>query len=134
MFAHLWSNPSLRSFLHTVCQRFCQSSEPCPNPYSLSYCPKDGGERSQGGGWGGVGEDLSLNMDFFTDKTRPNYTSQPFTLHCNKKSIHVAGDHHGSRQNIRLARTPPLFRGPIPFQEVFSLNQRRNRTFVRFLK
>ncbi len=54
---------------------------------------------------GGVGEDLSLNMDFFTDKTRPNYTSQPFTLHCNKKSIPVAGDHHGSRQNIRLVRT-----------------------------
>ena len=102
----LVSNPSLRSFLHTVCQRFCQSSEPCPNSYSLSYCSKDGGERSRGGGGGGgVGEDLSLNTDFFTDKTRPNYTSQPFTLHCNKKSIHVAGDHHGSRQNIRLVRT-----------------------------
>jgi hypothetical protein len=57
---------------------------------------------------GGVGEDLSLNTDFFTDKTRPNYTSQPFTLHCNKKSIHVAGDHHGSRQNIRLVRTVPF--------------------------
>jgi hypothetical protein len=99
----LVSNPSLRSFLHTIFQRFCQTGEPCPNPYSLPYCSKDGGERSGGGG--GAGEDLSLNTDFFTDKTRPNCTSQPFTLHCNKKSIHAAGDHHGSRQNIRLVRT-----------------------------
>ncbi len=57
---------------------------------------------------GGVGEDLTLNTDFFTDKTRPKYTSQPFTLHCNKKFIHAAGDHHGSRQNIRLVRTTSL--------------------------
>ncbi len=56
-------------------------------------------------GGGGVGEDLCLNTDFFIDKTRPKYTSQPFTLHCNKKFIHAAGDHHWSRQNIRLVRT-----------------------------
>ena len=100
----LVSNHSLRSFLHTVCQRFCQSSEPCSNSLVYLLLFKWWCERSWGGG-GGVGEDLSLNTDFFTDKTRPNYTSQPFTLHCNKKSIHVAGDHHGSRQNIRPVRT-----------------------------
>jgi hypothetical protein len=53
--------------------------------------------------------DLCLNTDFFTDKTRPKYTSQPFTLHCNKKFIHAAGDHHWSRQNIRLVRTATDF-------------------------
>ena len=95
-------NPSLRSFLHTVCQRFCQSSEPCSNSLVYLYCSNDGGERSWGGG---VGEDLSLTMYFFTDRPAQIYTSQPFSLHCNKKSIHVAGDHHGSRQNIRLVRT-----------------------------
>ncbi len=105
----LVSNPSLRSFLHTVCQRFRQTSEPCPNPMVyliVQWTVARGGGGV--GGWvgGGVGEDLSFNTDFFTDKTRPNYTSQPFTLHCNKKFIHVAGDHHGSRQNIRLVRTP----------------------------
>jgi hypothetical protein len=44
-------------------------------------------------------------MYFFTDRPTQIYTSQPFSLHCNQKSIHVAGDHHGSRQNIRLVRT-----------------------------
>jgi hypothetical protein len=67
-----------------------------------------------------VGEDLSLNTDFFTDKTCPNYTSQPFTLHCNKKFIHVAGDHHGSRQNIRLVRTDVMFSDESTFRIVNS--------------
>jgi hypothetical protein len=31
--------------------------------------------------------DLCLNTDFFTDKTRPKYTSQPFTLHYTKSSF-----------------------------------------------
>ena len=81
----LVSNPSLRVFLHTICQRFHQTSEPCPNP--LDFLLFNGQWREEAGGWGGwgVGEDLSLNTDFFTDKTRPKYTSQPFTLHCNKK-------------------------------------------------
>jgi len=52
-----------------------------------------------------VGEELSLTMYFFTAGPTQIYTSQPFSLHCNKKSNHVAGDHHGSRQNIRLVRT-----------------------------
>jgi hypothetical protein len=47
--------------------------------------------------------DLCLNTDFFTDKARPNCTLQP--LHCNEKFIHAAGNHHWSRQNIRLIRT-----------------------------
>jgi len=61
--------------------------------------------RGAGGRVGEVGEDLSLTMYFFTDRPTQIYTSQPFSLHCNRKSIHVAGDHHGSRQNIRLVRT-----------------------------
>jgi hypothetical protein len=82
----LVSNPSLRSFLHTVCQRFCQTSEPCPNPYSLSYCSKDGGERRWRGGGGGVGEDLSLNTDFFTD--RPAQTILLNPLHYTVTKVH----------------------------------------------
>jgi hypothetical protein len=62
-----------------------------------------------GGGGGGVGEDLGLTMYFFTAGPTQIYTSQPFSLHCNKKFIHVAGDHHGSRQNIRLVRTASVF-------------------------
>ena len=100
----LVSNPSLRSFLHTVCQRFCQSSEPCPNPWFILLF-KGWWREELGGGGGGVGEDLSLTMYFFTAGPTQIYTSQPFSLHCNKKFIHVAGDHHGSRQNIRLVRT-----------------------------
>jgi hypothetical protein len=52
-----------------------------------------------------VGEDLSLTVYFFTVGPTQIYTSQPFSLHCNKKLIHAAGDHHGSRQNIRPVRT-----------------------------
>ena len=74
----LVSNPSLRSFLHTVCQRFCQSSEPCPNPYNLSYCPKLVARGAGGGLGGGVGEDLSLNMYFFTDRPAQTILLNPF--------------------------------------------------------
>ncbi len=77
----LVSNPSLRCFLHTLCQRFCQTSEPCSNPmFFLLF----NGQWREGAGGGGEGEetrvDLCLNTDFFTDKARPNYTFQPFTL------------------------------------------------------
>jgi hypothetical protein len=58
-----------------------------------------------GGVGGGVVEDLSLTVYFFTAGPTQIHTSQPFSLHCNKKVIHAAGDHHGSRQNIRLVRT-----------------------------
>jgi hypothetical protein len=40
--------------------------------------------------------------------------SQPFSLHCNKKFIHAAGDHHGSRQNIRPYRTDTIKCGSNP--------------------
>ncbi len=65
-----------------------------------------------------MGEDLCLNTDFFTDKTRPKYTSQPFTLHCNKKFIHASGDHHWSRQNIRLVRTVSILFDFYPSKKV----------------
>ena len=49
----------------------------CPNPLVYLYCSKDGGERSWGGG-GGVGEDLSLNMYFFTDRPAQTILLNPF--------------------------------------------------------
>ena len=49
----LVSNPSLRSFLHTVCQRFCQSSEPCPNPLVYLLLFKGWWREELGGGGGG---------------------------------------------------------------------------------
>ena len=68
----------------------------------FSFCSMDSGERGRGGG-DEMRVDLCLNTDFFTDKARPNCTLQP--LHCNEKFIHAAGNHHWSRQNIRLVRT-----------------------------
>jgi hypothetical protein len=41
------------------------------------------------------------------DKARPTCTFQLFTLQ--QKSIHAAGNHHWSRQNIWLIRTPVTF-------------------------
>ncbi len=58
-----------------------------------------------GGGGGGVGGGSEFNTYLFTAGPTQIYTSQPFSLHCNKKFIHAAGDHHGSRQNIRPYRT-----------------------------
>jgi hypothetical protein len=86
--------------------RFCQSSEPCSNSLIYLLLFKRWCGRSRGVG-GGVGEDLSLTMYFFTVGPTQIYTPQPFSLHCNKKFIHAAGDHHGSRQNIRSVRTAP---------------------------
>ena len=59
-----------------------------------------------GGVGGGGGGGLEFNTYLFTAGPTPIYTSQPFSLHCNKKFIHAAGGHHGSRQNIRPYRTP----------------------------
>jgi hypothetical protein len=58
-------------------------------------------EGRAGGGGGG----FEFNTYLFTAGPTQIYTSQPFSLHCNKKFIHAAGDHHGSRQNIRPYRT-----------------------------
>ncbi len=94
---------SAKFFCTQPCQRFCQSSEPCSNSLVYLYCSNDGSEESWGVGGGGGGSEF--NMYFFTAGPTQIHTSQPFSLHCNKKLIHVAGDHHGSRQNIRLVRT-----------------------------
>ena len=82
----LVSNPSLRCFLHTICQRFCQTSEPCSNPMFFLLFNGQWREEARGMG-GGVGEDLCLNTDFFTDKTRPKYTSQPLHYTVTKSSF-----------------------------------------------
>ncbi len=102
------SNPSLRSFsAHSYANDFANPANPVLTPWFIFYCSNDGA-RGAGGVGGGVGEDLSLTVYFFTAGPTQIYTSQPFSLHCNKKFIHAAGDHHGSRQNIRLVRTPSL--------------------------
>ena len=99
----LVSNPSLRCFLHTICQRFCQTSEPCPNPMVFLLF---NGQWREGGG-GGEGDetrvDLCLNTDF--SLIRPAQTILFNPLHCYEKFIHAAGNHHWPRQNIRLIRT-----------------------------
>ena len=58
-----------------------------------------------GGAGGGGGGGSEFNTYLHTAEPTQIYTSQPFSLHCNKKFIHAAGDHHGSRQNIRPYRT-----------------------------
>jgi hypothetical protein len=70
----LVSNPSLRCFLHTICQRFCQTSEPCPNPMVFLLF---NGQWREGAGWDEGG---SMFEHGFLHKARPNYTFQPFTL------------------------------------------------------
>ena len=102
----LVSNPSLQSFsAHSHANDFANPANPVLTPWFIFIVQMMVREELGGGGWGGVGEDLSLTMYFFTAGPTQIYTSQPFSLHCNKKFIHVAGDHHGSRQNIRLVRT-----------------------------
>jgi hypothetical protein len=58
-----------------------------------------------GGGGGGGGGGSEFNTYLFTAGPTQIHAPQPFSLHCNKKFIHAAGDHHGSRQNIRPYRT-----------------------------
>ncbi len=86
---------------------FAKPANPAITPW-FSFCSMDSGEKGAGGGG-----------SFFTDKARPNCTLQP--LHCNEKFIHAAGNHHWSRQNIRLIRTVPLKSSKQIFQVNFFL-------------
>jgi hypothetical protein len=58
-----------------------------------------------------------FNQELTPPEPRPNLILFDL-LHCYKKFIHAAGDHHWSRQNIRLVRTirkPAAVRGmPAP--------------------
>ncbi len=96
--------PQPAMFLRTVCQPFCQPSEPCSN-LCFSFCSN--GQWREGVGGGGRGDakrvDLCLNTDFSLIRPAQIVLFNP--LHCNEKSIHAAGNHHWSRQNIRLIRT-----------------------------
>jgi hypothetical protein len=102
--------PQPAKFLHTVCQRFCQPSEPCSDP-CFSFCTTDNGERGWGGGRGVKCERVGsvFNHEFTPIGPHPKFILfNP--LHCYKKFIHAAGDHHWSRQNIRLVRTGDFFK------------------------
>jgi hypothetical protein len=46
-----------------------------------------------------------FNQELTPPEPRPNLILFDL-LHCYKKFIHAAGDHHWSRQNTRLVRTP----------------------------
>ncbi len=96
--------PQTATFLHTVCQWFCQPSEPCLDPcFSIL-------KRTMARGWGGVEGstcervESKFNQELTPPEPRPNLMLFDL-LHCYKKFIHAAGDHHWSRQNIRLVRT-----------------------------
>ena len=60
-------------------------------------------------GWGGgrvncERVDAMFNQELTPPEPRPNLILFDL-LHCYKKFIHAAGDHHWSRQNMRLVRT-----------------------------
>ncbi len=67
-------------------------------------------KRTMARGWGGGGRvncervEAMFNQELTPPEPRPNLILFDL-LHCYKKFIHAAGDHHWSRQNIRLVRT-----------------------------
>jgi hypothetical protein len=99
----LASNPSLLSFCTQYANDFASSANPVLIPVSLLF--NGHGEGVEGGG--GVKcerVETMFNQEFTLIGPRPNLILfNP--LNCYKKSIHAAGDHHWSRQNIRLVRT-----------------------------
>jgi hypothetical protein len=99
----LASNPDLLKFLHTICQWFCQPSEPCLYP-CFPFFNKQWW-RSGGGRGIKCGKVESMfNQELTPIWPRPNLKLFD-PLHCYKKFIHAVGDHHWPRKNIRLVRT-----------------------------
>ena len=95
--------PQSAKFLHTVCQWFCQPSEPCLDPcFSIL-------KRTMARGWGGGKVNCGrvhamFNQELTPLEPRPNLILFD-PLHCYKKFIHAVGDHHRLRKNIRPPRT-----------------------------
>ncbi len=104
------STPQSAKFLHTVCQRFCQISEPCFHPCFSSL--QRTMARGWRGWWGVGGSNVQRVESMFNQELTPIGPHPNFILFnpLHKKSIHAAGDHHWSRQNIRLVRTVPIRR------------------------
>jgi hypothetical protein len=91
-------------FLHTaILTILANPANPVLIPWFILLFKYGGRESWGGGGGGGGGSEFNTYL-LFAEPTQI-YTSQPFSLHCNKKFIHAAGGHHGSRQNIRPYRT-----------------------------
>ena len=72
---------------HSYANDFANPANPVLTPWFIFYCSNDGARGAGGGVGGGVVEDLSLTMYFFTAGPTQIYTSQPFSLHCNKSSF-----------------------------------------------
>jgi hypothetical protein len=88
-------------FLHTKCQQFCQTSEPCSNP---CFSPLFNGQWREGAG-GGIRRGWIYVWTRISSPIKPAQIILFNPLHCNEKFIHAAGNHHWSRQNIPLIRT-----------------------------
>ena len=102
----LASNPDLLSFCTQYANDFANPANPVFIPVFLFF------NKQWWGGGGGRGVkcekvESMFNQELTPIGPRPNLIlSDP--LHCYKKFIHAAGDHHWPRKNIRLVRTVKL--------------------------
>ena len=99
----LASNPRLLRFCTQYANDFANTANPVSIPVFLFL-----NEQWRGGGGGGRVNcervDAMFNQELTPPEPRPNLILFDL-LHCYKKFIHAAGDHHWSRQNTRLVRT-----------------------------
>ena len=99
----LASNPRLLRFCTQYANDFANTANPVSIPVFLFL-----NEQWRGGGGGGRVNcervDAMFNQELTPPEPRPNLILFDL-LHCYKKFIHAAGDHHWSRQNARLVRT-----------------------------
>jgi hypothetical protein len=90
--------------LHTVCQRFCQLSEPCSDPCFILF----NGQWRGGGGCGG-GVKCERVESIFNQELTPIGPHPNFILfnplHCYKNSFTLLEITIGQDKNIRLVRT-----------------------------
>ena len=97
--------PVCEVFCTQPCHDFANPANPVLTPWFIFYCSNDGA-RGAGGGVGGGGGGSKFNHVFLHRWTHPNLYFSTLFITLQQKFIHVAGHHHGSRQNIRLVRTP----------------------------
>jgi hypothetical protein len=99
----LASNPRLLRFCTQYANDFANTANPVSIPVFLFL-----NEQWRGGGGGGRVNCGRVHAMFNQELTPPEPCPNLILfdlLHCYKKFIHAAGDHHWSRQNTRLVRT-----------------------------